>query len=102
MSKMDVRKQLEDQGLCASSTPEFGEVVYCTKPRREHASIGEDHTDGVRVWKCAFSTFSPSYLARLAREPQTRVRDWKGDPKRDPALVDDVSKFFVAAPSFRK
>ena len=102
----DLRTQLWEQGLCTSSTPirtTNGVVVaYCTKPRASHPPTGEQHSDGTHVWDCAFADYSPRHLAALLREPQTKVRDWKGDPKRDPRLIKDLSSLFVAPPSFRK
>lgn len=108
MSKQQMSKHQElwAQGLCSASTPlktKDGVIVlYCTKPRSEHPSTGEDHSDGTHVWPCAFSDYSPRHLAALLREPQTKVRDWKGDPKRDPRLIKDLSSLIVPAPSFRK
>jgi hypothetical protein len=93
------------ESLCGASKPvetENGSIVvhYCTKPISGHSTISDEHSDGTHVWKFPFSSQPVDYfsIARLLREPQTRVRDWKGDPKRDPALRADVSSFFVPPP----
>ena len=43
--------------------------------------------------------YSEEFLLRLMREPRTRVRDFAGDPRRDPRLVEDLSVFFVPPPT---
>lgn len=104
--QMSKHQQLWAQGLCSASKPHKTDdgvvVLYCTKPRETHSQTGEDHSDGTHVWPCAFESYGAAKLEKLLREPQTRVRDWKGDPKRDPRLVADVSKFFVAPPSSKR
>lgn len=96
----DPRKVLEAKGLCAASTPRFGAVVYCTNEIAHGADV--DHTDGTHTWPDIEREYSRQYLAKLAREPQTRVRDFAGDPRRDPRLVEDLSIFFVAPPTSRR
>lgn len=85
--------------FCVAKREIHGDNYYCTLTPFHDGW----HSDEYGYWR----DITPLELTieqerELMREQNTKVRDWKGDPKRDPRLIKDLSSLIVPAPSFRK
>lgn len=83
---------------CTATRAINGDRYYC----QLDAFHGGDHQDGYGYWCVVPRELTPAEEAALMNEKYQRVPDWRGDPKRDPRLIKDLSSLIVPPPSFRK
>jgi len=90
---------MSKQHLCTATRMIRGDRYYC-QLERWHDGF---HSDEYGYWRNITKLELTIEEERmLMREGNTKVRDWKGDPKRDPKLIKDLSSLIVAPPTFRK
>lgn len=85
--------------FCKATREIHGDRYYC------NLGLFHDgfHEDDFGFWRdVTKAELTIEQERMLMREGNTKVRDWKGDPKRDPKLIKDLSSLFVAPPSFKR
>lgn len=86
------------RSYCTSTRVISGSRYYC----QLGAFHGGDHHDSYGYWPVEQRELTAAEEAHLMNEKYEMVPDWRGDPKRDPRLIKDLSSLIVPPPTFRK